>query len=100
MDDQNFPNNFYLQPARLITGIDETKTTVRMSPNPARESICVEANGLIEQIIILNQSGQLVLDLKPANSKVDITTSHFALGIYFVKIVSELGNTQQKLIIN
>jgi hypothetical protein len=105
VDDGTLSVNFYLYPqvfadqGRDVTGIVEfVDDQVVLYPNPATNEIYVNADGVCD-IDIYGISGQLVFKGKsiPANNAINI--SSFDAGIYFVRIITESGTFNQKLVI-
>lgn len=58
-----------------------------LNSNVVHESLTIQIKNPVHQVLVYNQLGQIVLDLKHVNSeilKIDIT--HFKKGVYYVKI--------------
>jgi len=90
------------QTLTIVTlGIDDEilSKVVKLYPNPAVNFIKLDI-GAIEKasIKVFDINGKLVLDNKNYNSKEVLNISNLKIGIYFVKIKSNKGNTMKKFI--
>ena len=70
-----------------------------MFPNPANNVVNLSTNYAMSNVKVVNQLGQVVLEQKPNSKAVSLNTTQLQAGIYFVKIISEAGESTQKLII-
>ncbi|MCG8577512.1 MAG: T9SS type A sorting domain-containing protein [Flavobacteriales bacterium] len=88
-----------------FTGGDVGLQTIHLSdswnvfPNPSNESATVifeEAN----QISVVNLNGQVVYqNLKPTQNKLELNTSNWSEGVYFIKLQSESKTETKKLVV-
>lgn len=70
-----------------------SRNTMRIFPNPAFNSINIEANKPISLIELYNIQGQLVKYINANSSQVEVTINEITSGIYIVKTI--LANGQQ-----
>ena len=70
-------------------GIGEHQATTLIYPNPASDKLTVEANGAIGNVEIYNLMGTLVYSQKDCANKVEINTSDFQSGIYFIRLTND-----------
>lgn len=71
-------------------GVDENEAEVNVYPNPTRDQVVVETEGL-NHIAVLNVMGQVVCDA-PADSDVaTISLAEFGVGMFVVRIETENG---------
>ncbi|MBX3163994.1 MAG: T9SS type A sorting domain-containing protein, partial [Bacteroidetes bacterium] len=71
----------------LCMGVDELKTenlNINVYPNPTNGEFTVEAPDNTH-LIIMNATGQIVLEQTSTSNKTEISLGNFANGIYFVK---------------
>lgn len=69
-------------------------------PNPANETIYVKSNSTTPvSIEIINDCGQLVYTSEKTNETKQIVTSHFANGIYAVRIIGDFKTVVKKITI-
>src|SRR5690606_12296857 len=71
----------------LCMGVDELKTenlTINVYPNPTNGEFTVESPDNTH-LIIMNATGQIVLEQTSTSNKTEISLGNFANGIYFVK---------------
>lgn len=97
---QEAVSNNYVMPdpvpvsVSLATSVFDLKSqSVVVYPNPFDQSIFVEAGYSVQQIVVYNLAGQLVLDVLPSESN-SIETESLPKGIYFVKVVGYDGVSQ------
>ena len=84
------------------TGIVETQTnTINIYPNPAQSTLYIQSAEEVEQVSIYDISGRMLLTMGHAplpNQGIDV--SHFANGIYIIKVKTSAGETTKKIVIN
>lgn len=77
---------------------DTMNTTVY--PNPTDNNIEVDSNNLITRIEIYDLNGRLITSKNENSLTVSLNLESFKTGIYFLKIISEKGNSFQKIVKN
>ena len=77
----------------------ENETNILFWPNPASTQLLIECRSgqTIDEVIIYNQTGQIVLHQEPTNKSIDI--SHLHPGMYFVEVVVDEKRIRKKVII-
>jgi hypothetical protein len=101
----NDPNNLMVDidvTLDITTGIHSPaneKAHVMMFPNPTKDQVNISTNFELSKVQIMNQTGQVVLETKASGNGAIVKTSQLQPGVYFVKIVSEAGESTHKLII-
>ena len=81
------------------TGIVETQgiaSSVQVYPNPAQGTLYIQSAETVEQVIIYDISGRALLQIANPNQSIDI--SHFANGIYLIKVKTVIGETTKKIV--
>lgn len=78
-----------------VTSVDENDVTSSVFPNPANSMLCVEAEGL-QQVVICNVMGQVVYSQSCDEDGLVISTSHFAQGIYTIRMKTATGNVTRR----
>lgn len=70
-----------------------------MFPNPAKEEISISSKSLIEDVDIFDQSGKMILskDIRSFKGKVNI--KHLKQGTYVVRINTNKGSVNKKLVV-
>lgn len=97
---ENTEKTFYLEPVKMITGIDETQYShVSLSPNPSSNEVKIQSIAEISHLIVVNQAGQLVYEINSNSRILNINVSAFDSGIYFVKIFTHDNVIIRKLVI-
>lgn len=74
-----------------VSDIEKVNHSISLFPNPAMQSISIESDFDLREIIIINATGQ-ELNRMPYTSWVDI--SYLPAGIYFLKSVSHSNETR------
>ncbi|HZK09227.1 MAG TPA: S8 family serine peptidase [Bacteroidales bacterium] len=93
-------HTFYLEPAKLITGLDGAQyAQVRISPNPSSNEVEIQSEAEITHLTIINQAGQFVFEGKFNSKILNVNVSTFDSGIYFVKIFTQDNVMTKKLVI-
>lgn len=94
---------FTTLPQRVFLTDDETAVDVSLFPNPAHNSLSVEASSAINQIRILDLLGRVVMNLEmnqqEAVSKVQVQLGNLPAGNYLVEIHSDNQQEVKKLVI-
>lgn len=70
--------------------------SMTLYPNPSQGKVNLKTNDQIEQIIVINAQGQVVLEILE-NTKV-LNLDNLNSGVYFVRIKTDTGNYFSKLI--
>lgn len=78
------------------TGVNEFENNVTIYPNPANNVLNINANSNINRVEIFNTMGQMVGSFDANDLNTQINTTHFANGVYTVKIETENGTSTQK----
>lgn len=83
-----------------IASIDEENiTTFNIYPNPASDFVKITAHGSqLETIKIYNSLGMLVEEIEVSADEVEINTSEYKSGIYFIQVYSDNKTTNKKVI--
>lgn len=84
----------------LGTTSNDYKNFVSLYPNPVQDVLKVanESNSTINSILISDNNGRIVLNATSFENGIDV--SGLQKGIYFVKITTDKGTTNQKMIKN
>lgn len=76
------------------------KLDLRIYPNPAKELLYVEVNGIKNyEIKILNTLGQTVLQEEVKNEKTSINLKELKSGFYFIELSTNVGVVIKKIVI-
>lgn len=76
-----------------------TNQEILIYPNPASDILNISSNNKIKRIEILNLIGQNFFNKELNNNNVEINTSAFKTGIYFIRIETENGLKTEKVTI-
>jgi len=72
-------------PAPINVGLDETHiVSVRVYPNPVADQLFLEADEIIQKLVVLDVSGRIVLSQIPAQQHVTINVNDLSSGFYVV----------------
>lgn len=75
---------------------DNTINQFTLYPNPTEEFITITSEQNISSVEVYNIIGQKISETK---SKTEVDLSHFNIGIYFIKIMDDSGNSETHKII-
>ena len=97
----NFDNNTYLSSDCASVGIQSIdKNEFTIYPVPASEEVNISTNGLIISYTLIDMQGRTVLSVSDLNiSSVDVNVKELNPGTYFIKVNTENGSAQKKIII-
>jgi len=85
----------------LYVGIQNPEVAANLSiyPNPATNQVNIATSGTLTQVRIMNSTGQLVYNQKVDGQLLQVNSSEFQTGVYFIEIHTTEGMTTQKLVI-
>jgi hypothetical protein len=82
-------------------GLEELESNISVYPNPAKEFIIVESTNDIRSIEITNYMGQVVHSVKAVEmTKRQVNTNTLSAGVYFVKVETDTGIEQVRIVIS
>jgi parallel beta-helix repeat protein len=58
---------------------------IQVYPNPVLNSFTIKSDKLINEVILLNVIGQVVMQLRPNLTQVEINSTYLPQGVYFIK---------------
>jgi hypothetical protein len=85
----------------IVTGIEETsERNFRLYPNPASDKLNIQMDGNIklEEIALINTSGQLIWRLTEYSNQQSIDLSELDSGVYILRLTSKNSINYQKFI--
>ncbi len=82
-----------------VTGVEESNAVDMFSvfPNPAKSNVTIKSELIIDEIKIINMSGQIVYQAKPKQKTIFVKTD--VAGNYFVTVVSGKYTLTRKLLV-
>ena len=82
-----------------LLSVTEISSKAMIYPNPASTNVHIEAESNIKSVKVFNVLGALVETI-PANGKsVDVNTANYSNGVYFFNTQSEVGISNQRVVI-
>lgn len=94
-----FFDNIYFSVNNPALGTSKFETaTVKMYPNPAKNSVTIDANGSIERVAIYSILGQEVMSKSPKSNSTTIQTSALQKGTYIVRSTVDGKTSTSKLV--
>lgn len=59
---------------------------VGMYPNPATSTLHIRTTNSMQDVVLYNAMGQVVLKTSPASNETDVNIADLPVGVYFVKV--------------
>ncbi|HEY9113885.1 MAG TPA: T9SS type A sorting domain-containing protein [Bacteroidales bacterium] len=88
----------------LLTGKEKIKaenpSSINIFPNPVTSQLNIQSEVGIEEITLVNAFGQVVFSKQINDAQTMLNTSSFNFGIYFIKIKTQKGVVNKKIVIN
>jgi hypothetical protein len=84
----------------LVVGMEEVDAArFQIFPNPASDRVTVKSPVEITTIHVLNNSGQLVMDLQVNAAEHQLDVSQLESGIYYIRLETNEGQILQKIVV-
>jgi photosystem II stability/assembly factor-like uncharacterized protein len=81
-------------------GVDElSQGSIKVYPNPIKDVVNIESGSGIQKVEILNITGQVVINHQVDGKIVTLNTSSLKSGVYFLKVTTESGSFDKKIVI-
>ena len=81
-------------------GVDElSQGGIKVYPNPVKDVMNVEAGSGMQQIQLYNITGQMVISKQVDSKTVTLNTSSLKAGIYMLKVITENGTIERKVVV-
>ena len=93
-----YPNVFELHAYFSPTGVDENEAQVKVYPNPAKDRVTIEVEGMT-LISVYNTLGQCVIQSEVAESQTTIDMQNMSTGLYLLRIVTKEGTISKRIVI-
>ncbi|HYV93849.1 MAG TPA: T9SS type A sorting domain-containing protein, partial [Chitinophagales bacterium] len=101
------PTQTFTTTLRLASGSDAPEETMSMHPNPAGDQTMIQyslpqaSHVYIEMYDVSGKEIKTLLDddVEEGGHSLLLSTNHFSKGVYFVKMISDFGIENQKLIV-
>ncbi|MBA3899439.1 MAG: T9SS type A sorting domain-containing protein, partial [Bacteroidetes bacterium] len=81
--------------------------SVKVYPNPAFNQFTLEVNAIVNEaaeIMVYNSNGKIVkvekTNLLEGKNNIKFETSEFARGVYYIQVLTNTNNIQQKVVLN
>lgn len=87
----------------VFTGLSnglEDKSTIGIFPNPATDRLSFKSEETIQQITLINFTGQTVLVKQVNSTRVTLNTNGLQAGIYFARIKTKNGIVNKRIVVN
>ncbi|HRG01587.1 MAG TPA: T9SS type A sorting domain-containing protein [Bacteroidia bacterium] len=78
----------------------ESNYIIDLYPNPTDHRVFIETKELSKRILIIDIAGEEVLTIKPKNKLESIELENLPAGIYIMRIISDNGIYNKKIILN
>ena len=91
-------NVFELHVYYSPTGVDENEASMKVYPNPTKNVVTVEAEGMTE-VSVYNTLGQCVLQKEVADDQATIDLQHVSEGLYLLRVKTEKSEWNHRIIV-
>ena len=75
----------------------ELSQSLRVYPNPVTNSLTIQAQMTIKEIVVFNMLGQQMSGLTTNANRVSIDMSNYPTGIYFAKVTTDQGTETMRV---
>ena len=89
-------NVFELHVYYSPTGVDENEASMNVYPNPTKNVVTIEAEGMTE-VSVYNTLGQCVLQKEVADDQATIDLQHVSEGLYLLRVKTESGIVSKRI---
>ena len=89
-------NVFELHVYYSPTGVDENEASMKVYPNPTKNVVTVEAEGMTE-VSVYNTLGQCLLQKEVAGDQATIDLQHVSEGLYLLRVKTENGTISKRI---
>ena len=93
-----YPNVFELHAYYSPTGVEENEALVKVYPNPAKDNVTIEAEGMT-QVWVYNTLGQCVIQNEVAGSQTTIDLQNVSVGLYMLRVVTGEGTISKRIVV-
>lgn len=93
-----YPNVFELHVYYSPTGVEENETQVKVYPNPTKNLVTIEAEGMT-QVLVYNTLGQCVIRKEVAESQTIVDLQNVPDGLYLLRVMTENGMLSKRIIV-
>ena len=93
-----YPNVFELHAYFSPSGIDENEAQAKVYPNPAKDIVTIEAEGL-SQVCVYNALGQCIIQSEVAENQTTVDLQNMSTGLYLLRIVTGEGTISKRIVV-
>jgi uncharacterized repeat protein (TIGR01451 family) len=72
--------------------------TITVAPNPVRNTITVSSKNKLKSVLLFDVQGRLLQTVLEHNKTTTLDISNQANGIYFLKVITEVGGSVEKIV--
>ena len=72
--------------------------TITVAPNPTKNRITVSAKNKLKSVLLFDVQGRLLQTVLEYNKTTTLDISNQASGVYFLKVITEVGSSVQKIV--
>ena len=82
------------------TNVSEmTANDINVYPNPAKDFVKIHTNNNISSVKVYNCLGMMVEEIEVNANEVELNTSDYNTGVYFINVETEDGNSIKKVVV-
>jgi hypothetical protein len=89
-------NNFRYSMIRAVSGMNDTRVTVKIYPNPNKGQFSIQIDGstAAQTVHIINEAGQMIKELTINSQQNNLAISNLSPGLYYIQIPDVFGRGQ------
>ena len=72
---------------------------MQVYPNPANDQFTIKSETELQSVIMVNYSGQVVMNRKATGNELLINANEFAKGVYTLQVETKDGRSVHKVVI-
>ncbi|MCX6280709.1 MAG: T9SS type A sorting domain-containing protein, partial [Bacteroidetes bacterium] len=81
-------------------GVGEAEqSNIKVYPNPVKDMMTIETGSGIQKVQIYNITGQLLITEQTNGKTVTVNTSSLKAGVYFLKVTTDSGSFDKKIVV-
>ncbi|NCA84343.1 MAG: T9SS type A sorting domain-containing protein, partial [Clostridia bacterium] len=98
-DMESGPSNIVEEICTSISDPSGASSSLQIYPNPAKDQFTIKSETELQSVIMVNYSGQVVMNRKATGNELLINANDFAKGVYTLQVETKDGRSVHKVVI-